>query len=272
MYKYQIRWLMPLLILMACAPATATPRAGGSDNVAITIIYAPTTVPTESPESRSAVLSSPSLELPSTTKIPDTSLTWRECAMTGDFQAQQINTCFGSIDLPPTPTPAPDLPPGEMRLKIGSDTYRTTLFKSDYFAEKQCFNLHKNTVLLTTLCGKTAGFNPSYSLQAIGNKSAWEFIDGSKGYVIYEGKDMAQTLNLDSAFRPFELDDKLIFIGKKADRYVVVYNQQVIGPEFDLIHIAHCCESAAWSVRHGIDKYWFWAKRNGQNYVIEISS
>ena len=65
---------------------------------------------------------------------------------------------------------------------------------------------------------------------------------------IYEGKDLAQTLRqrlLDNAFRPFEQGNKLIVIGKKTDNYVIVYNQQVIGPEFNPIHMAHCYESVA---------------------------
>ncbi len=258
-------------MLVACATAPPVPRAGNGGDVGITIIYAPTVAPTETPESRTAVLAPPALDVPAMTNIPNANLVWRECSINGDFNGQQASDCFGDLKPAPSPTAAPDQQAGELRLKIGSDTYRTIQFKSEYFADKQCFNFYKNANLVGTQCGANGTFSPNIGLRTIGDKAAWEFVDGAKGTIIFDGKEVGRALGLDSAHRPFELDGKLIFVGKKNDKYVVVYNQQVIGPEFDLIHLAYCCEPAAWSVRYGSGKYWFWGKRNGQSFVVEVS-
>lgn len=45
-----------------------------------------------------------------------------------------------------------------------------------------------------------------------------------------------------------------------------------MGPAFDRILIAHCCEPAMYSARGGSGSYAFWGQRDGQRYVVEISA
>lgn len=136
---------------------------------------------------------------------------------------------------------------------------------------KEKYTLYKNDQAIQSLYGEFAAYSPNVSLQNIGGKAAWEFSDGNTATIIYDGSDVRHLYSLDKAYRPYGLDGKLIFIGQKGGRYFVVYDGWKVGPDFDEIVIAYCCEPVLWSVQYGQGKYVFWGSRDGQWYVVEIA-
>ena len=64
---------------------------------------------------------------------------------------------------------------------------------------------------------------------------------------MYGGVDLRSAYNIEAAYAPYALRDKLIFVARRDDQYFVVYDGQRLGPAYDRIHIAYCCEPAATS-------------------------
>lgn len=204
----------------------------------------------------------------------DIGVTWQECTISQGFDWQQAESCFGhSMPL------WDESEKGNFRcrlddmeslqLTIGQDIYRASL--SGGLFPKEKYTLYKNDQAIQSLYGEFAAYSPNVSLQNIGGKAAWEFSDGNTATIIYDGSDVRQLYNLDKAYRPYGLDGKLIFIGQKGGRYFVVYDGWKVGPDFDEIVIAYCCEPVLWSVQYGQGKYVFWGSRDGQWYVVEIA-
>ncbi len=208
--------------------------------------------------------------------LDEAGLVWRECQVTGAFERNQAAECFGQ----PMPLPLWDdtdkANMGELvgmedwRLTIGSSTYQT-MVSYNSSPMSPCYTLYRGEIPFYTLCGVFMTHSPNISLQNIGGKVAWEFADHRLDTIIYDGQDIRQKYSLNGAYRPYGLDNKLIFVGKQDEKYFVVYDGSRIGPDFDEIMIAYCCEPVLWSVQYGQGKYLFWGSRKGQSYVVEIT-
>ncbi len=203
-------------------------------------------------------------------------LAWRECEVSSaqGFDWKQAEDCFGH----PMPLwSAADranfggrVGGEDFQLAIGQSSYQT-IAGSSIWPMQSCYTLYKDGARLQTLCGEFGAYSPNLSLQAVGRKAAWEFADGRLDTVIYDGQDVRRVYGLSGAYRPYDLGNKLIFVGKRDGKYFVVYDGSRVGPDFDEIMIAYCCEPVLWSVQYGQGRYLFWGKRNGQSYVVEIS-
>jgi hypothetical protein len=204
----------------------------------------------------------------------DVGVTWQECTISQGFDWKQAETCFGHFmplwDESEKANFGSRLDDMEsLQLTIGQDIYRASL--SGGLFPKEKYTLYKNDRVIQSLYGESTSYSPNLSLQNIGGKAVWEFSDGNAATIIYDGLDVRQLYGLDKAYRPYGLDDKLIFIGQIDDKYFVVYDGWRIGPDFDEIAIAYCCEPVLWSVQYGQGKYLFWDSRDGQWYVVEIA-
>jgi len=204
----------------------------------------------------------------------DIGVTWQECAISQGFDWKQAETCFGhSMPLWNESERAnfgsrlDDM--GSLQLTIGQDVYRASWSGNLFLKEK--YTLYKNDRVVRSLYGKFTAYSPNISLQNIGGKVAWEFSDGNTATIIYDGLDVRRLYGLDKAYRPYGLAGKLIFIGERGGKYFVVYDGWKVGPDFDKIAIAYCCEPILWSVQYGQGRYLFWGSRNGQWYVVEIA-
>lgn len=203
----------------------------------------------------------------------DVNLTWQECVV-ASFDWEEAEDCFGHSmpiwDKSGQENFADRLENLEsLQLKIGQDVYRAVP-TGDAF-QFQRYTLYKNDKVVRSLYGKFTAYSPNISLQNVGGKAVWEFSDGETATVIYDGRDVRSLYRLDRAYRPYGLGDKLIFIGQKDDRYFVIYDGRRIGPDFDRVYIAYCCEPVLRSVQCGQGKYLFWGDREGQKYVVEVS-
>lgn len=204
----------------------------------------------------------------------DIGLTWQECAVFTGFDWEQAESCFGH--------PMPLWHESEsanlgtrlndnmsLHLTIGQDVYRASL--SGRLLLEEQYTLYKNDQVVYSLYGKFTAYPPSVSLRNVGGKAVWEFSDGNTATVIYDGSDVRQLYGLDKAYKPYGLGGRLIVIGQKNDRYFVVYDGWKVGPDFDQISIAYCCEPVLWSVQGGQGRYLFWGSRDGQWYVVELA-
>ncbi|MGF1602276.1 MAG: hypothetical protein ACFCU8_09705 [Thermosynechococcaceae cyanobacterium] len=132
-------------------------------------------------------------------------------------------------------------------LNDGSQIYSTT---HQSFLLLDRFELRRDQTVLSTQWAITELF-PHQSLQKIGDRIVWEFSDPLFSKVIDDGTDLRMPYGLDQAYEPYGLNNRLIFVGKRGDRYQIIYDSQQVGPSFDEIVVAHCCELAARSVSVG---------------------
>jgi len=205
-------------------------------------------------------------------KPDEVGLAWQECTSSWD----DVENCFGH------PVPIWDdaekanygerIDDDNLQLVIGQDIYRTeTTENLLHLPIRQRYILYRNKKPIATLRGKFDVHSPNISLQNLDGKVAWEFADRNTATVIYDGQDVRHLYGLDAAYRPYSLANKLIFIGKKDDRYFVVYDGLKIGPDFEEIIIGYCCEIALYSVQSGRGKYLFNGVRDGKYYIVEIT-
>ncbi len=205
----------------------------------------------------------------------DVGLHWHECAVSAPYTWAQAEACFGH-PMPLSRSEERDrwgerLGSEGWRLTIGADTYETRATIA-FLPPRSWYTLSRNGVLLANLWGEFTAYSPNISLQNVAGKAVWEFADHRGGTVVYDGRDLRRKYGLSGAYRPYGLGDALILVGKRDGRYFVVYDGRQVGPEFEEILIAYCCEPLAWSVQASQGRYLFWGIRAGQSYVVEITS
>jgi hypothetical protein len=200
-------------------------------------------------------------------------LTWRECAISQGFDWRQAEDCFGH----PMPlwgkveegTFGHRVGLENIQLTIGQDAYEASL--NGGIVGKEKYTLYRNGKAIRSLYGEFSTYSPNISLQNIGGKAVWEFSDGRTATVVCDDLDIRQVYSVDKAYRPYGLGERLILVGEKDGKYFVIYDGWKVGPDFEEVVIAYCCEPVMWSVQHGQGKYLFWGSRDGQWYVVEIA-
>jgi len=152
----------------------------------------------------------------------------------------------------------------DLRLVIGSDVF---LAKHDSTNGCCDYEFSKNGDVIIETSAPLITFDPNRHLWNIGGKSVWELITDPPT-IIVDGIDYNEKYQLEGAFMPYTINDKLIYIAKKNGKYQVMYDEKAIGPEFDEVYIKYCC--ATTQVLYGDERYWFWGKREGTYYVVGI--
>ncbi|MBN1139545.1 MAG: hypothetical protein JXM73_23415 [Anaerolineae bacterium] len=199
----------------------------------------------------------------------DAGLRWRECRAS-DLDWRQGEACLGySLSaLGSGGTAGTRTEDGELLLTVNGDIYETHTRESDLLPRA---SLRKNGRVVRTICDGTFFHSPNISLQFIDGKAAWEFYGERVQTIIYDGQDLRSQYGLDAAYRPYELDGKLILIGKRDNTYFILYGGEQVGPPFDEITIGYCCEIVLYTPRFGEERYMFWGQREGKAYVVEIT-
>lgn len=154
--------------------------------------------------------------------------------------------------------------PQDLRLAIGNDVYETKHQGPEYF------ELMKNGETIVIASG-SIGFDPmNKALLDVNGKITWEFLSNPPT-IIYDGIDLREKYSLDAAYIPNSVNENLIFVAEKDGKYFVMYGEQKLGPSFDYIKIAYCCEGVRYSISRPINQYWFWGTRDGKGYVVAIT-
>ena len=76
--------------------------------------------------------------------------------------------------------------------------------------------------------------DPNRNFWNIGGKLVWE-LAGYTTVIVVDGVNYNEKYGLEGSFFPYEINGKLIYIAKKDGKYHIVYDDQVMGPEFDEI-------------------------------------
>ena len=237
----------------------------------------PYTGPVQPADTATPVVSPTPTDVPVKTEIvyQEIGVVWQECNLADKFW-QKAEECLGRTMPAWTGEDRQRLGErengiGPIRQGIGNDVFETR--ETDQHNNMQFeYVLLKNNEVITTITGTFWAYDPNQSLLNVGGKIVWEFADHEFPTVIYDGVDVRGEYNVDAAYIPYDIGEKLLFVARKDGKYFVMYGGQKLGPEFDEISIAYCCEPAGWSIRRLQGQYWFWGSRDGKNYIVVISA
>jgi hypothetical protein len=152
----------------------------------------------------------------------------------------------------------------DLRITIGNDYYET---KHDNSKELWTYELMKNGEAILKINPSFMAYDPNRNFWNIEGKLVWE-LAGYAAMIVVDGVNFNEKYQLEGSFFPYEINGKLIYIAKKNGEYHIVYDEKVMGPEFDQIYMAYCCGMI--SVYYGQDQYWFVGRREGTYFVVVI--
>lgn len=134
------------------------------------------------------------------------------------------------------------------------------------------YSLFKNGIKIAESVSGFTTYSPNRSLQAVDGKVVWELANPENPTILREGTDLRQEYNLDAAYLPYNINERLIFVAKRDSKYFVIYGEEQTGPDFSNISIAYCCEPAGYSIQRVQGQYWFWGMRDSRYYLVMISA
>lgn len=153
----------------------------------------------------------------------------------------------------------------DWRITIGTDKFETRI--NDLSQGCCSYKLAKNGDVILEMFPGFMTSNPNRGFWNIGGKLVWE-LAGYTQVIVVDGVDYNEKYQLESSHFPYEIKEKLIYIARKNGKFHVVYDEEIIGPEFDAISMAYCCSMI--SVYYGNGQYWFVGRRGGTMYVVSI--
>lgn len=153
----------------------------------------------------------------------------------------------------------------DLRITIGNDVFETEHYRTDTCCN---YKLMKNGEVIVELHSTFAmTHDPNRHFWNIEGVLVWE-LAGVPPFIVVNGENFNDKYQLEGSFFPYEIRGKLIYIAKKNGTYHIVYNNKVVGPEFDDIQITYGGSMA--SVYYGSGQYWFLGRRDGTKYVVSI--
>jgi hypothetical protein len=210
-----------------------------------------------------------------TSAVEAAGLSWQECLVRADVEEwQQAEACLGH---PTLGRDNADLArqgertPHGHRLTIGADVYATREIATP-IPNLNIYTLSVNGRPQKLFLGRFTTYSPDVGLENLTGRAAWTFDDGHVATVVYDGADLRKVYGFEAVYAPYVIRDRLIFVARQDGQYFVVYDGRRLGPVFDRILIAYCCEPAAYSARGGSGRYTFRGERNGERYMVEISA
>ena len=204
-----------------------------------------------------------------TITVAASGLEWRECPATDD-----VTVGCGEPLLLSSPDPA--LPSAwlahdarDLHLKTGGRDYRVSRWPAGF---TRCYSVFGMTERPSMLCGGNSDLQWSTSIGIMTFHAGPAIVidDGDLATVLWAGRDLRQAHGIDAAYRPAEIGGRLIFIGRKADHYFVVFDGKRVGPDFEDLQLAICCEAGGYSPRAVDDGYHFFGTRQGQAVQVVV--
>lgn len=153
----------------------------------------------------------------------------------------------------------------DWRMTIGNDYFETRI--NDLSKGCCSYKLVKNGDVILEMSPGFMTSNPNRGFWNIGGKLVWE-LGGYISVIVVDGVNYNEKYGLEGSYFPYEIKGKLIYIAKKNDKFQIVYDDKVIGTEFDSISMAYCCGMI--SVYYGSGQYWFVGTRAGTKFVVSI--
>jgi hypothetical protein len=147
---------------------------------------------------------------------------------------------------------------------IGNDVYVVKQYNPNGCCD---YEFLKNGNVVIKISAPSITFNPNQHLWNIGGKVVWELV-ADPPTIFVDGVDFNQKYQWEGIYKPYSINDKLLYIAKKNDKFNIVYDEEIIGPAFDEVYIKYCCGTT--DVHYGSGQYWFWGKREGIYYVVAL--
>jgi hypothetical protein len=205
-------------------------------------------------------------------------LLWRECALS-DLDWRQAEACLGYAQpaLKESGTVGTRLENGEWMLRVDGAVdgaaygalYETRTWERFGLLWA---SLYKDGRRVHTFIDRASGFSPALSLRLIDDQVAWAFSGERVHTIAYGGRDLRAVYDLDAAYAPYEVAGKLIFVGVTDGAALIVYDGERMGPSFDQIITAHCCEIGLYAPFGADGRYGFWGQRDGRTWMVEIAA
>ena len=269
-----------VLLCVSCQPATRVTVSETATTVVVLPLVSPlnsplptaTPVPgTKVPPAPPATATPSGAQVPAVTQaLDDVGLIWRECETTSERyrSPDAAQSCYGR--------PAPGADPRRgvkseqgSRLQIGADLYETR-HQGEW--QNWTATLYKNGEPVKSLTGTFGVYDPDISLWNVADEAAWEFADPNQATIVYGGQDLRDVYQIGGAYAPYDLAGKLIFVSMTDGKYQVMYDGKPVGPKYDSVLIAYCCEESAYSIRQGEGRYTFRGERGDKFYLVEIEA
>lgn len=153
----------------------------------------------------------------------------------------------------------------DWRITIGNDYFET---KIDDISKGCCsYQLIKNGDAILKMSPGFTTYDPNVRFWNIGEKLVWE-LGGWTPIIVVDGVNYNEKYELEGSYFPYEIKGKLIYIAKKNGKFHMVYDEKIIGLEFDSISMAYCCGMIP--VFYGSGQYWFVGKRGCTTFVVSI--
>jgi hypothetical protein len=263
--------------------ATVLPSSTLTPRPSATPTPIPTLLPTPTPETPTPIPTWPTLTasptLPDsvtrTTVVMDNGLTWTECAVPDrEYNRGSENIVFLSKCAAIPVWNAEDESRMGKRIEIGSGfSDFQIILGNDLFEAKLdipgcCqYDLLKNGKVLLHAAPGFSAYDPNISLWNLEGKYVWE-LSGWWSGIFVDGVDLNQKYQLEESYYSYEIKGKLIYVAKKNGQYHIMYDNKVIGPEFDEISMPHCCGMLP--LLKGGGQYWFAGRRGGTKYIVSI--
>ena len=154
---------------------------------------------------------------------------------------------------------------GDWRITIGNDYFET---KFDDISRDCCsYQLIKNGEAILKMSPGFTSYDPNVGFWNIGEKLVWE-LGGFTPVIVVDGANYNEKYELEGSYFPYKIKGKLIYIAKKNGKFHMVYDENIIGTEFDSISMAYCCGMIP--VFYGSGQYWFVGRREGTTFVVSI--
>lgn len=206
-------------------------------------------------------------------------LVWQECELpipalaSNSPRSDESVACFGR----PAPTLVADnqdngvqfIDKTHLRMTVGQDVYEA---RADDLLVVTVYTLYKNGSPVRSFVAPGDTLWLRMFLANVDGHIAWGIANENPATIIYDGKDLRRVYGLDKAHAAYGLAGKLIFVGEKDGKYFIVYDGLKIGPDYDRITIAYCCETMLYTARGAQGRYQFRGTRDGKNYIIEVSA
>lgn len=264
-----------LFLQTSCGDATETSISTKTSTSSVpvpTITLTPTALVTEQ-----EVITPTSENKKSKLIFEEHNLEWHECELPKDDYLNRFaaENCLGiekpSIDssnilLQAERIKTPSLI--DLKLTVGNDIYETRHEPLEGMGMK--YKLFKNDRLLASATANFTTFDLNRSLFEYKGNIVWELADANNPTVFVNKNNLREKCGFDAVFYPYVLNEKLIFSAKDDGEHIIVYDNEIIGPRFDDIHIAYCCGPARYTIHRSRNIYWFWGVRDNNYYVVVI--
>lgn len=153
-----------------------------------------------------------------------------------------------------------------LRLIIGKDIYETHYINTNEWNDYELLKNGESIAKARAYSYRVTG-ERNLKLWNIGGKSIWE-IYSEPPAIFVDGVNQNEKYQLEGSYFPHDIKNKLLYIARKNGKYSIIYNEKIIGHEFDQIFMSYCCAST--SVLYGQGQYWFWGRVDGTYYVVAI--